>query len=235
MIEMLDLPGTAPFTAALLLMLMLAAVEVAGLFFGASASAAIDTAMPDMDVDMDVDVDAGADLGAAGDMAAQGALVRALAWLSFGKAPALALLIAFLTAFGLVGLLLQGALNAVAGLTAPAVVAAVPALAAGGFAMRAFGRLFIRYMPGEETDAVSRDAYVGKLATVIRGEARSGLPVEAKIEDLGGTTHYVLIEPDSPDERIAAPQRVLIVRQVEGRCFATADFPSSMADDAPSK
>jgi len=42
-------------------------------------------------------------------------------------------------------------------------------------------------------------------------------------------------QPDSPDERLAAPGRVLIVRQVEGRCFATADFPSSMTDDASNR
>ncbi|HEX8572775.1 MAG TPA: YqiJ family protein [Allosphingosinicella sp.] len=79
MLEFIAAPANLPFSVALLLMLMIGAVEALGL--GASAV--------HLDADMDVD---GGDL---------------LAWLGVGRVPLLMLIVVFLALFGLAGLAIQ--------------------------------------------------------------------------------------------------------------------------------
>ena len=79
MLEIIAAPANLPFSVALLVMLMIGAVEALGL--GASAA--------HLDVDSDMD---GGDL---------------LAWLGVGRVPLLMLLVVFLAIFGLAGLAIQ--------------------------------------------------------------------------------------------------------------------------------
>lgn len=79
MLEFIAAPANLPFSVALLVMLMIGAVEALGL--GASAA--------HLDVDADMD---GGDL---------------LAWLGVGRVPLLMLLVVFLAIFGLAGLAIQ--------------------------------------------------------------------------------------------------------------------------------
>jgi membrane protein implicated in regulation of membrane protease activity len=80
MLEFIAAPANLPFSAALLLMLMIGAVEALGL--GASA----------VHLDIGADVDGGGDL---------------LGWLGVGQVPLLMLLVVFLALFGLAGLAIQ--------------------------------------------------------------------------------------------------------------------------------
>ena len=80
MLEIFAAPANLPFSVALLVMLMIGAVEALGL--GASA----------------VHLDVGADLDGGGDL---------LGWLGVGQVPLLILLVVFLALFGLAGLAIQ--------------------------------------------------------------------------------------------------------------------------------
>ncbi len=221
-------PQTAPFAVALGVMLLIALMEGVGLLFGFALSGLVDAVLPDFDVpdvdlpdvdvpDVDVDVDAGVDVHApdidAPAVASGGAFTQFLGWLCFGRVPALVLLVAFLTAFGLFGLILQSLVKGMAGAYLPALVASVPVFAAALPATRYLGLGLSKIMPKEESEAVSQENFIGKIAVVTTGVAKRGLPAQAKLQDHYGQTHYVLAEPDLDDETFEAGSEVLLVRR----------------------
>ena len=226
-------PATAPFAVALIVMLAIAAAEIGGMLFGAAPSGMIDNLLPELDTEVDL-AGAGspldADAPAAPDIQGPGPLSSVLGWLCVGKVPILVLLIAFLTVFGLAGFVVQGAFGGLLGFTLPAVVAVVPALAAAIPATRATGLILSRMMPKEQTEAVSRSSFVGRIAIITRGDAREGLAAEAKLTDAFGMSHYVLVEPDEPDTVLKSGSAVLLVRLVGGR-FRAIENPNPMLTD----
>ncbi|MEM1139476.1 MAG: YqiJ family protein [Pseudomonadota bacterium] len=223
MLEALLQPATAPFAVCLVLMLVIAAAEVVSLAMGMSASSALDSVLPDIDADFDVDLSLDTDIpdvadGVSGanapDMAATpGALSQLLGWLCVGRVPVLVLLIVFLTAFGLAGLVLQASAEALLGRPLPALLAVIPALVVAMPAVRVSGLTLAKVMPKEQTEAVSQKRFIGKVAIVIRGTARKGEPAEAKFSDRHGQTHYALIEPDTDDETFIEGTQVILVKQ----------------------
>nr|WP_295888848.1 YqiJ family protein [uncultured Devosia sp.] len=190
---------TAPFAVAIGLTLAIAFIELLGLLLGAQPSAMVDSALPDLDADIpDMEV---------------GPLSQSLSWLSFGKLPALVVLILILASFGLCGFALQEALRRTLGFALDPWLASVPAAIGAAFVTRHVGLAIARIMPKEETEAVSTKAFVGRVATVFRGVAGPGTPAEAKLTDIHGKTHYLLIEPDDGEPAMPEGSEVVIIRQ----------------------
>jgi hypothetical protein len=204
-------PGLAPFTIALVVMGLILLFELASALFGASASQLLDNALPDLDAD--------------GPDADPGVISSMLSWLYIGRAPLLILVAAFLIGFGLTGFILQSAVKAIAGFHLWSWLAAIPPVIVALPFTRVVGRFFSRVMKQEESDAVSRDTFIGKIAVVVRGEARKGFPAEAKLRDLTGATHYVLVEPDEENAVLPAGSEVLLVEQA-GAVFRAIVNPS---------
>jgi len=189
MLEFLTAAENLPFAVALVLMLMIGAVEAVGL--GVSAA------------HFDLHADGDADL---------------LGWLGLGRVPLLMLIVVLLALFGLIGISLQQLADALLGaplspwLAAPiAFMASLPLL---GVSARALARI----MPGDETTAVSLDSLVGKRAEIMVGAARRGSPAQGRVRDVHGQAHYVMIEPSGDDQSVAAGEKVLLVRR-EGNIF----------------
>lgn len=190
---------TAPFAVALGLTLAIMLIEWLGLMLGAQPSAMVDHVLPDFDVDApDVEL---------------GPLSHSLTWLSFGKLPALVVIILLAASFGAIGFVGQDVLRRTIGFALDPWIASVPAAVGALFVTRHAGRALARIMPKEETDAVSTKAFVGRVATVFRGVAGPGRPAEAKLTDIHGKTHYVLIEPDEGEASMAEGSEVVIIRQ----------------------
>lgn len=166
MIEFLVQSGIAPFSVALLLMLLLGVVEAIGL--GSSA--------------IELDADSG-DLGGG------------LDWLNVGRLPLLMLLVVFLTVFGLAGLVLQGAVLAVTHKLLPWFGAVPAAIALAAPLTRWLGAGLARVLPRDETTAVAIDTLLGRRARIVLGTARRGHPARARVEDQHGQAHYVMVEP----------------------------------------
>lgn len=205
-------PETAPFAVALTLTALIALVEAAALVFGLSPSAAIDNALPDLDVEApDIEVPDGAP-----DAVELGPLSAMLSWLSFGKLPALVVLILFAAAFGLIGFLGQWALQRGLGFMLDPWIASVPALIGAAYATHFVGTPLARVFPKEHTEAVSKRDFIGRVAVVIRGEARAGLPAEAKLQDVHGKTHYMRVEPEAADQVFAEGSEVVLIRYQRG-------------------
>jgi membrane protein implicated in regulation of membrane protease activity len=181
-------------------MVSLSVLEGVGLLIAHSPSQLLDNLIPD------------APDGVAGPMG----------WLHVGKVPILVLLILFLTGFALAGYLIQGVALSLSGALLPAWVASIPAALAGLSITSALGGLLARVMPQDETSAISEQSLIGRAGVVVRGAARAGMAAEAKVRDIHGRAHYVMVEPDLPEQVFEEGASVLLVKKVgvSFRCIA---------------
>ena len=222
MIDALLHAGNVAFTGALAVMLLIAAVEGVGALLGTSISEHLRSLLPETDLNANLEIDASE--------AIVSPFRKALAWLRVGQVPVLMLLVAFLTIFGLGGLVLQSVVMEILGRYLPSGIAVPVAFAGSLLPLRAAGGVIARVIPMDETDAVTEDSFIGSVATITLGTARRGEPAEAKLRDVHGHTHYVMVEPDDPQASFAAPKEVLIVRRLNNR-FAVIDLAREMIED----
>ncbi|MCK0068078.1 YqiJ family protein [Kordiimonas laminariae] len=197
-----------PFAVALALLVLIGLIEGVGMLLGFAVSGLLDNLFPDADLDMDADI---GDHGAFGEL---------LTWLRVKEVPVIAILIAFLTSFSIVGFAIQQVLFSITSWMLPAVVAAVIAVFASLPGVRLFAGVLAKIMPRDETSAISRNEFIGHTATITLGVAATGSPAEAKFRDKHGTTHYLMVEPDNKGEEFSQGSDVLIVREEGARFFA---------------
>jgi hypothetical protein len=208
--QIVTAPHNWPFIVALGVMLGLALLETLILLTGGSLFGFVDDLLPDsLDGDVAVEGDVSAD-------GSSGMLEQVLGWFAIGRVPFLVALIALLTSFGLIGLALQGGLRLVTGYVLPGSVAAIPALIGAAFTTRWLALRLARIIPKEETTAVSRDSFIGRIAMVTLGSAKAGEPTQARLTDTHGQTHYVMVEPDRAADILAEGERVLLVSRMGG-------------------
>lgn len=196
--------GNVPFVAALLLMILVGAVEALGLGGGLSA---------DGDGDL-IDGDS----------------PSLLSWINIGRLPLLMLIVVFLFSFGMIGVIGQRLLHAVAGFYAPVWISGPLGLLAALPLTRTFGRWVARVMPRDETTAVSRDSLVGRVAAIVTGEARTGSAAQARVRDEHGQVHYVMVEPDDEGVIFTQGDSVILVRMAGAKFFAIANTSPSLRD-----
>ena len=188
MLEVLNISGTLPFTSALGLLGVICLLEAAGAVVGLSILSSFD-------------------LDGTDEAAAVFGLIKP------GGVPALIVLVLFLTAFGLGGLGIQAVSLRAAGATLPPLLVCIPAGIFGCLSARWLGQKAARLVPQDETSAMPEECFIGRVATIIRGKARKGLPAEARFVDEHGTSHYVLVEPDAEQELFHSGDKVLLVKR----------------------
>ncbi|MGD8640607.1 MAG: YqiJ family protein [Gammaproteobacteria bacterium] len=204
MMQLITASENLPFTVALAVMFGIALLEGITTVFGAGISSMLDTLLPEIDVDMDVDLDGP-------EVRAPNALSRLLGWFRVGRVPILMLLVIFLTAFGLVGLGLQSVTHGTIGAYAPSWMASIPALVLAIPMVRVCGGLLERFMPKDETEAVSTDSFVGRIALITLGKAEKGNPAQARLKDRFGKSHYIMVEPETEDVVFEQGEQVLLI------------------------
>ena len=211
--ELLTAPANLPFSIALALVFLLGALELISLTLGGAVSI--------FGGDADVDMDGGFD-GMDGD----GFFGHIMHWLHAGQIPATVLLILFLLSFGSAGLLLQSTLKSLTGALMPALLAVVPAFLIALPSTRILGGVLKPIMPRDETEAVSRESFIGCSAQITSGKARRGAPAEARLRDAYGRSHYVMVEPEHDEEVFPAGARVVLLkrRDVVYRVIADANI-----------
>lgn len=192
MLEFVTAPENLPFAVALVVMMLIGAVEAVGL--GASA------------VDLDADIGADSHGG------------HILGWLGVGRVPLLMLIVVLLAWFGFLGLAGQQVIAALFGAPLPALLAAPAALAAAVPLTAVSAHVLGRIMPHDETTAVTRDHLLGKRATITVGTAQRGSPARASVRDVHGQVHYVMVEPVEDQEAVPEGATLLLVRR-EGDVF----------------
>ena len=219
MIQFILADQNLPFAVALTLMLLIALLEGVMTILGMGLSSLLDSLMPEMDIDMDVDIDADLDADIDGaDFQASSPLTRVLSWLRIGQVPVLVLLVIFLTAFGLLGLGIQSAATRISGYFLPVLPAMAGALALALPLVRLLGGLLARIMPKDETEAVAEKSFIGLVAVITTGKARSGSPAQGRLNDRYGQSHYVMIEPDEAQDEFPQGTQVLLVSR-QGATF----------------
>ena len=177
--ELITADANLVFTAALVLMVLIALFEGLALLLGMGFSHILDTLLPDIHVDVDYP-----DISTH-----QGGLAKILGWMHVGRVPALIILIVTLTTFGLMGLSLQSTLDGLFGWMLPAHIAWLPVLLCTFPVARVFTGLLSQVLPRDETEAVSRDSFVGLTTTITTGVAQHESAAEARVTDAFGQTH----------------------------------------------
>jgi membrane protein implicated in regulation of membrane protease activity len=197
MLEFLSATGNLPFVIALAILAGLAAIEAVGLLVGFAFSHVLDSALGiDLDLDLDMDFDAGC---------------HPLALLGFGKVPTFIVITLLVGIFGLAGILVQAITLNLTGALLNVWIAVGLALILSLPLVSVSSRLFGRFLIREETQAVSEDSFVGRVATITLGTSRVNHAAQAKLEDEHGQTHYVMVEPLEADHEFAAGAEVLVV------------------------
>jgi hypothetical protein len=153
-----------------------------------------------------------------------------LSWLNLGRLPLLMLIVVFLFSFGIVGLIGQQLFAAIVGQPAPWLIAVPVALSAALPVTRVFGKGVSRILPKDETEAVSRDSLIGRVAVIVTGQARPGSAAQARVRDQHGQSHYVMVEPDDADDAFDQGTGVLLVRHVGATYFAIYNPSASLLD-----
>lgn len=190
--------ANAPFAAALLLILLIGLVEIAGL--GLTA------------------FDLGADTGDAGSDGLPD-------WLGLGGIPLLLVLVTALAIFAVSGLALQQVAGDRFGAPLPAWLASLGALAATLPLTLVGARAAARWLPRDETTAVSLDALLARRGIIQTGTAARGAPARARVRDRHGQSHYPLVEPADPAACFAEGAEVLLVARHGEHFHAVAVDP----------
>ena len=195
-------PHNMPFAAALAIMLVLAIVQMIGVAdFG------------DADVDLDMDGEGMPDVGMFDGL---------LTLLGIGRVPLTIWLALFLFLFAGIGLSIQELAQSLTGgplySWLAALIAGVAALPVTGIFARPLGRI----LPKDHTTAVSTESLVGRRATISIGVARAGSPARARVKDIHGQTHRVMVEPHEAASELHEGDEVLLVRREGNQFYATA-------------
>jgi len=147
--------------------------------------------------------------------------------LGLGRVPLLIWLAALLFVFGTTGVIGQAVLTSLLGAPLPAGWAALAAGAAAlplnSIAMRPLAAI----MPQDETTAIGLDDLVRRDAEIQIGTARAGSPARAKVIDVHGQAHFVMVEPHDADQELNAGDTVLLVRR-EGQTFFGVQYESPL-------
>ncbi|MBL1276943.1 MAG: YqiJ family protein [Ectothiorhodospiraceae bacterium] len=216
MIEFIVLDGNGPFFVALLVMLIITVLEIASMLLGTSLSGLVDSFLPDMDASVDADIQSPSGLG------------MVFGWLGLGRVPALILLIIFLSLFGVLGILAQLSVNSITGALLPAWMVSAGVLLLTMPVMGTFARIFGKWLPKDESSAVSESSFIGVKATITIGTSRRGMPAKARLKDDFGQDHYVMVEPLDDGVEFPAQSDIVLMKQVitkqKGSLFFAVPF-----------
>lgn len=219
--EFLFAQQNMPFAVALALMFLIAVLEGVTTVLGAGISGFLDSLLPEMNFDLDMD---------APDIHTNTPLTRVLGWLRFGQVPALVIMVIFLTAFGLLGYVIQAVSENLTGHMMPGLPASCFALVCSSPFVRVGGGILAKIMPKDETEAVSEQSFIGLIAVITLGTAKPGKAAQGKLKDRHGQTHYVMIEPDGHEEQFTQGTEVLLVKQQGALFKAILNTSSALID-----
>ncbi|MBO6504149.1 MAG: YqiJ family protein [Kordiimonadaceae bacterium] len=209
MIDFMLEAANYPFSIALAIMVLIAAIEGVGTLLGFALSGLLDNLMPELDIDVDTP-----------DLNDHGAFGEFLTWLRLREVPVIVVLIAFLTSFSVTGYVIQYVLNSSVGFILPSLIAGPIALFLCLPGVRLFAGVLGKIMPKDETEAVGTASFIGRTAVITLGTASRGEPAQGRLKDKFGKSHYVMIEPDLDDHQFKQGEETLLVRQDGATFFA---------------
>ncbi len=223
-----------PFAVALGIFFLIGLLQTVSLLTGISLFGWIDDLLPDfetvgsdLDLPGEVSVDGGVDADAdTPDSISEASWVaEVFAWLNFGKVPFIIILLLFLFLFACIGYNLQLVLTNLGLGLIPATAMAPIALVASIYPLKWGNAIMGRIIPKDETNAISSDTFVGRVATITIGEATHERAAEAKLRGPLGRTHYIMVRADREAAHFKQGEHVLIVGEKAGHftCIAVSN------------
>ncbi|MDR3221277.1 MAG: YqiJ family protein [Candidatus Accumulibacter sp.] len=201
-------PESWPFLLALILLLAVAVVEGLALLCGFSVSGWMDDFVPDPSAD-----------------AAGHVFDSCLGWLHIGQVPMLVVVTILLTAFAVIGFVINGVVHSFVGFYPPAITSAPLAFLGTLPIVRMTSTTIARFVPRIETSAEPLENLVGRVGVVVNGTARANYPAQARVKNDHGQTLYVHVEPDGEGLQLAEGESVLLVKQISGTRFLAIANP----------
>jgi len=201
--------ANAYFAIALSIVIVIGVMEVLGQLVGLSVGELLDNSI---NIDSDVSID-----GAA----SPGGMTQFVGWLGLRKLPFLVWLILFLTAFALAGYGINYIAFSVTSGLLPAVLTVPVALISAIITSHKLGGVLSKWIPKEQTSAISTDTFAGRLAQITLGTARKGMPAEAVFKDEFEQKHYVMVEP-MDDEEFSQGDNVVLVAKENNNWLVTS-------------
>jgi membrane protein implicated in regulation of membrane protease activity len=214
-------PEFQPFSIAALVMIGLLVIEITSTLFGAAASTLLDTVfgLHGVHVELHHGIESHAPESASNSgivHGPDGPFATVFDWLNAGRVPLLVLMMAAITCFAVVGMVLQiFAMHLVAPL--PTVVAVIIALAAAIPGTRWTSRLVSRIIPRDETYALADADLIGRVGIVTLGPVVEGGAARAKVQDRYGNWHFPRVTPAAAGLSIPQGASILIVDKADGQ------------------
>ena len=204
------------FTMALVLMGMIALLEGASTIIGMGISELLESMLPNVEFDV------------ATPDAPQSVLSKLLGWINFGKVPLLIIMVCFLSAFGVIGYLLQYFTQGLTSVLLPQLIAVPIAFVIAMPFVRLFTSMLEKIMPRDESSALKEESFIGAMVTITLGTAKKGAPAEAKLTDQHGQTHYFMVQPEHEDEQFEQGESVLLLRPSSNGFYAIKNTNTSL-------
>lgn len=197
--------GNIPFSIALATLLGIGLLELGSIFVGYSLSHLLDHSHIDHDVDTDVDH--------------LTIFAKFIGWLRYKNTPLIVLIISFLAEFSLIGLSIQFILSQNFKFTLPGYLAVIPALLITFPLLRLTSMILNKIIIKDETTAVDTESFKGQYAVIVLGTAERGSPTQAKLVDIYGQSHYIMVEPFQDNMKIEQYQKVLLLNKKDETTF----------------
>lgn len=205
MFEELLVTSALPFTASMVVLIILSTINILTALAGLTVFDFMDSWVPDFDGDVMVDDVLSTDSLSPGFM--QGFLL----WLNLGKVPMVVTLNLFLFFFAVTGFLLLSIASSMGLDALPWALTMPVAVFAAMVPVKIGNRLMSHIWPKDETAAVDSDSFIGRVATITIGVATHERAAEAKLTGPLGRPHYVMIFSDNEDESFPQGSSILVV------------------------
>ena len=193
------------FSAAVGIVILFFIIECLGMLLGTSLLGLFDD-LPDIDGSTDTVT----------------GLSSITSWLSLDRLPVMIWFILLLTLFGLTGYLLNLTYSSFfSGRYLSALVGVPIAMFIALPLTGRFGGALARLLPKNESSAMDTDSFVGTVAEITIGVARTGSPAEAKFPGRSGQVHYVLVEPFETEDTFTRGEKIILVKKNPQSWLAT--------------
>jgi hypothetical protein len=197
-------PSNIIFSISLCLMLLFGIFEICMTLLGGGSQGFLDQFLPD-NIGHQAEINFDSDYSY---------ISKVFDWLYLGKVPLFVWLIIFLTTYGLSGFFVQGIIFNLTQTMLSGWIAAPICLFLCMPFVRWGSKIVTKILPQDETTAIHSDDLIGLTGIIILGEARQYYPAQAKVRDIHGLTHYVLVEPEI-DEIFIEGQTIILTNRTK--------------------
>jgi len=205
MLEEFTIYQALPFTAALVVMVILASINILTALAGLEVFDFLDSMIPDLDGDLDL-----GDVVSA-DNLSPSFLEGMLLWMNLGRVPLIVTLNIFLFCFSALGFLMINMAGSIGVSNLPWILTIPLALVGSILPVKIGNSLAARIWPKDETAAVSSETFIGRVAKITIGVATHDRAAEAKLKGPLGRAHYVMVFADNENDRFPQGTAVLLV------------------------